>query len=163
MKTKTLYLIRHGKAEDHSFLKRDYERNLVQKGQDRAAFVAKKLSQQLLDNYTLVISSSANRALQTAEIFCAHIDYPIKSIQQEKEIYEAYYRDILQVINQVDDNIETVLVFGHNPGLSDLTNYLCDSYIDLNTSHVSKICLPEGFNFSEVSGGTCHLETVITE
>lgn len=163
MKTKTLYLIRHGKAEDHSFLKRDYERNLVQKGKERAEIVAKKLKQELVESKSLVISSSANRAIQTAEVFCKHIDYPITSIQQEKEIYEAYYREILKVINLIDDSIETVLIFGHNPGLSDLTNYLCDSFVDLKTSHVSKIRLPENFNFSEVSGGTCHLETVITE
>lgn len=163
MKTKTLYLIRHGKAEDHSFLKRDYERNIIAKGKERAEIVAKKLKQHLQINKTLVISSSANRAMQTAEIFCTQIDYPIKSVQQTKEIYEAYYRDILQVINKIDNTIETLLVFGHNPGLSDLTNYLCDSFVDLKTSHVSKISLLEGFNFSDVSGSTCNLETVITE
>lgn len=163
MSSKTLYLIRHGKAEDHTFLKRDYDRNLVDKGKERAELVANKLKQDLLENNTLVISSSANRALQTAEIFCVQIDYPINAIQVEKDIYEAYYQEILKVINQIPDDIDTVLVFGHNPGLSDMTNYLCDSYIDLKTSHVSKIILPAGFNFSEVSGSTCHLETVITE
>ncbi len=29
MGTKTLYLIRHAKAEEHSFLKKDFDRNLV--------------------------------------------------------------------------------------------------------------------------------------
>jgi phosphohistidine phosphatase len=163
MISKKIYLIRHGKAEDHSFLKRDYERNLVDKGKERAEIVAIKLNEQLQVNNTLVISSSVNRAIQTAEIFAAHINYPLESIQLEKGIYEAYHRDILQVINQVNDDIETILVFGHNPGLSELTNYLCGVYIDLKTSHVAKIILPEGFNFSEVSGGTCHLDAVITE
>src|SRR5690606_2801353 len=163
MKSKILYLIRHSKAEDHSFSKRDYDRNLVDKGKDRAAVVANKLKLHLNDNATVVISSSANRAKQTAEIFCEHIHYPVTSIHLVKEIYEAHYSDILPVINSLDDNIETVLVFWHNPGLSDLTNYLCYSYIDLKTAHAAKIILPEGFNFSDVSGGTCHLESGITE
>ena len=163
MITKTLYLIRHGKAEDFSFSNSDYDRNLVEKGKQRNKIVAEKLKKHLSNDNKLIISSSANRALQTAEIFAEYIDYPKYSIQQEKGMYEAYYKDILKVINAVSDNIETLLVFGHNPGLSDLCNYLCNSSIDLKTSHIAKIILPEGFNFSEASGSTCHLATVITE
>ncbi|MCA5006520.1 SixA phosphatase family protein [Sphingobacterium bovistauri] len=163
MSTRTLYLIRHGKAEDHSFSKRDYDRNLVDKGKVRSRLIGLKLKHQLTHNNTLLISSSANRALQTAEIFCDLLNYHTKDIQLEKSIYEAYFLEILKAINKVPNDIDTVLIFGHNPGLSDLTNYLCDSYIDLKTSHIAKIILPEGFNFSEVSGSTCQLETVITE
>lgn len=163
MATKILYLIRHGKAEDHSFLKKDYERNLVDKGQERSLLIANMLKQDLPANKTLVISSTAKRALQTAELFCHKLGYPIATIQLEKGIYEASHTEILKVINQVNAHIDTVLIFGHNPALSDLTNYLCNSYIDLKTSHVAKIILPESFSFNEVSGNTCQLETVITE
>ncbi|MGN0002417.1 MAG: SixA phosphatase family protein [Sphingobacterium composti] len=162
MKSKNLYLIRHGKAEDHSLLKRDYERNLVEKGRYKSLTIATKLKDDLSSNNLLIISSTANRALQTAEIFCQKIAYPIQDIQLEKSIYEAYHTEILKVINLVNNDIDNIIVVGHNPGLSDLANYLCESCINLNTSHVAKIILPEGFNFSEVSGGTCHLETVIT-
>lgn len=163
MPKKILYLIRHGKAEDHSFLKRDYGRNLVEKGINRSQIVAQKIKAQLSLEEILVISSSANRALQTAEVFGEILGYLKSEIQQERSIYEAYYTEILKVINKVDDNVNTFFIFGHNPGLSDLTNYLCNSYIDLKTSHAAKIILPEGFNFSEVSGSTCKLECVITE
>ncbi|WP_231561009.1 hypothetical protein [Sphingobacterium sp. T2] len=59
--------------------------------------------------------------------------------------------------------MDTLLVFGHNPGLSELTNYLCNSYIELKTAHAAKIILPEGFDFDTLSGGTADLETIITE
>ncbi|NGM72632.1 SixA phosphatase family protein [Sphingobacterium sp. SGL-16] len=163
MSNKILYLIRHGKAEDHSFLKRDYERNLVEKGINRSQIVAQKIKKQLSKEEILIVSSSANRALQTAEVFGEIVEYSKSEIQQESSIYEAYYTEILKVINKVDNKANTVFIFGHNPGLSDLTNYLCNSYIDLKTSHAAKIILPEGFNFSEVSGSTCQLEGVITE
>ncbi|MBD1429232.1 SixA phosphatase family protein [Sphingobacterium litopenaei] len=163
MPKKILYLIRHGKAEDHSFLRRDYERNLVEKGISRSQIVAQKIKKQLSKEEILVVSSSANRALQTAEVFGEILGYSKSEIQQERSIYEAYYTEILKVINKVDDNVNTLFILGHNPGLSDLTNYLCNSYIDLKTSHTAKIILPEGFNFSEVSGSTCQLESVITE
>ena len=163
MTVKKLFLIRHGKAEDYSFLKKDYDRNLIEKGQKHTTLIAQKLIAHLNSGKTQVVSSTANRALQTARIFCDVIHYPQQDIQLEKGIYEAYYSDILRVINTIPDDVEQVLVFGHNPGLSDLTNYLCHSYIDLKTSHAAEIILPENFNFSEISGGTCHLQTVITE
>lgn len=164
MGTKNLFLIRHAKAEEHSFFKKDYDRNIVEKGIDRANTIANKLKASIdKSQNTLIISSSANRALQTAQIFSAILGYPAHNIQLEKSIYEAHYKEILKVINKIPNDIETVLIFGHNPGLSDLTNYICDSYIDLKTSHISKIILPEDFNFSDISGSTCQLETVITE
>ena len=163
MLAKTLYLIRHGKAEEHSFLKRDYERDLVSKGIERGKIVANKIKAQLQASNLLVISSSANRALQTAEVFCEQLGFPQNDIQQTKKIYEAHYLDILEVINQVGNEIDTLLVFGHNPGLSYLTDYLCNVNTDLKTAHCAKIILPERFHFSDVSGGTCHLETVISE
>lgn len=163
MTVKKLFLIRHGKAEDYSFLKKDYDRNLIEKGQKRTALIAQKLIAHLSSGKTQVVSSTANRALQTAQLCCEVINYPQQHIQLEKGIYEAYYSDILRVINAIPDDVQNVLVFGHNPGLSDLTNYLCHSAIDLKTAHVAKIILAEGFNYQEISGGTCHLEAVITE
>lgn len=163
MTQRKLFLIRHGKAEDYSFGKPDYERNLIERGKERAKLIAQKLIPHLSQGKTRLISSTANRALQTAIIFSEILDYPVKEVQLEKSIYEAYYSDILRVINAIPDDVQNVLVFGHNPGLSDLTNYLCHSAIDLKTAHVAKIILAEGFNYQEISGGTCHLEAVITE
>lgn len=163
MGTKTLYLIRHAKAEEHSFLKKDFDRNLVDEGVQRANTVAVTLQGHLKEGSIRVISSTASRAKQTAEIFCNHIGYPIGNIQLEESLYEAYHRDILDVISRVSAAVDTLLVFGHNPGLSELTNYLCNSYIELKTAHAAKIILPEGFDFDTLSGGTADLETIITE
>lgn len=160
---KKLYIIRHAKAELHSFDKRDYDRDIIKKGEERATRIANELRDiiEITDN-TLVISSSANRAIQTADIFCSILGFPIETVQQEKSIYEAYFKDILQIINAVANDIDTLLVFGHNPGLSDLTNYICDSYIDLKTSHVACISLEEGLHFSELSSGTAHLNKILS-
>src|SRR5690606_41721411 len=120
MKTKTLYLIRHAKAEEHSFFKRDYDRNLTEKGKERAQQIAIQLAQQLvITPQTSVLSSSANRAIQTAELFCDIIGYPIDQIRQDKSIYEAHYSDILNAINGIPAEVDILLVFGHNPGRSE--------------------------------------------
>lgn len=164
MNKKTLYIIRHAKAELPTWDKKDFDRNIISKGKDRASGVADHLKTILsIDSSTAVLSSSANRAIQTAEIFCKVLGFPIQDIQQTREIYEAHHLDILRVINQTADHIDTLLVFGHNPGLSNLTNYICDSYIDLKTSHVAVIKLEEGIDFVSLSGGTGALLQVITE
>ncbi len=163
MKTKTLYLIRHAKAEEHSFSKPDHARNIVEKGKERADRIAKDLEKLFtLTPNILVISSTANRAIQTAALFCTTLQYPIEHIQKENSIYEAHFLDILTVINKTRDTVDSVLLFGHNPGLSDLTNYLCGTYINLNTSHVAIISLPDDFNFSELSEGTATLKEILS-
>lgn len=164
MNKKTLYIIRHAKAELPTWDKKDFDRNIIIKGIQRATEIASKLTPLLsINENTAVYASSANRAIQTAEIFCKVLGFPIQDIQQTREIYEAHHLDILRVINQTADHIDTLLVFGHNPGLSNLTNYICDSYIDLKTSHVAVIKLEEGIDFASLSGGTGALLQVITE
>lgn len=154
----TLYLIRHAKAEEHTFTKDDFDRDLQQKGIDRANKIANELKKSLhVDEKTLVISSSANRAIQTAEIFCSILGYPIDSIQETKDIYEAHFTDILKVINTVSNQYDKLLVFGHYPGLSNLTNYLSHSEIDLATSNVSILQLEGDLTFEMLGGGTANL------
>lgn len=160
---KKLYLVRHAKAEDHSFAKHDHERDIIDKGRLRATQIAQDLAKELtLTEHAKVIASTANRAKQTAELFCDILGYPAEKIQSTKSIYEAFYLDILRSINKVGGDVDTLLVFGHNPGLSDLTNYLTDSYIDLKTSHVAVITLEEGIDFAALSGSTAKLSHILT-
>ncbi len=163
MKRKTLYLIRHAKAEEHSFKKRDHDRNLIQQGKEKAERVAKELAgKSILTLDTIVISSTANRTIQTAILFCDTLQHPEADIQQEKSIYEAHFLDILTVINAVPDTADTVILFGHNPGLSDLTNYLCGTYVDLRPSDIAVIALPEDFSFAELSNGAATLKEILS-
>lgn len=155
---KTLYLIRHAKAEEHSFSKDDFYRDLQKKGRERAERIAQKLKDSLkIDEKTHVISSSANRAIQTAELFCEVLGYPQESIHQTRDIYEAHFMDILKVINSVPEEYDTLLIFGHNPGLSNLTNYLSHSEIELATSNVSILQLEGDLTFEMLGGGTANL------
>lgn len=162
MKKKFLYLIRHAKAEEYAYGKHDYNRDIIDKGKERVAKIMGELTMRFqLTDGTQVISSSANRAIQTAELFCNRLNYPLDEIQLEKSIYEAYYLDILHVINKVSEEVDALLVFGHNPGLSDLTNYLCNTCIDLKTSNVAIIELEQGIDFRALSGGTATLKEVL--
>ncbi len=164
MSNKKLYIIRHAKAEIPTWEKKDFDRNIMDKGAARSQYISNKLKDILtIDDNTAVISSTANRAIQTAHIFCTSLDFPLQHILQTRAIYEAYYLDILNIINEIPDHIDKLVLFGHNPGLSDLTNYICNSYIELKTSHCAVITLEEGIDFASLSGGTGTLIQTITE
>ncbi|WP_037499286.1 SixA phosphatase family protein [Sphingobacterium deserti] len=165
MDSKKLYIIRHGKAEEHSFSKEDFNRDLVEKGIARSLAVAEKIKTKIspIDKRTLIISSTANRAAQTARIFAQSLGYPEEEIVWEPTIYEAHYLHILKRLNQVSANYDRVLLFGHNPGLSDLIDYIANEYINLKTSYAACLTLEEGLDYSTLSANTARLEHVIEE
>lgn len=162
--------MRHGKAEDPDFTKRDFDRNLVNRGQEDANQIGKALWSSFDDRQKAtireansrvkLISSTANRAIQTAELVANVFEFPSDRIQREIEIYEAYHLDILKVINRVPDEVETVFIFGHNPGLSMLVNYLTDQHVDLKTANAAHLILNEEFTFAELSEQTATLQHV---
>lgn len=158
-----LYIIRHAKAEDHGLKKNDFDRDLIDKGRQRAKVNAERLKQEIqtIDERTLVISSTASRAAETAEIFCTILEYPLSKIQWEPNIYEAHYLIILKRINDVSSQYNRLLLFGHNPGLSDLISYISDEYVNLKTSHVGCLELEDGINFSILSANTSNFKKLI--
>ncbi|HIY76625.1 MAG TPA: histidine phosphatase family protein [Candidatus Sphingobacterium stercorigallinarum] len=159
---RTLYLVRHAKAEPHSLSKSDFYRNLMSNGIERARRIADHLQAMIhIDKKTLAITSPANRAVQTADIFCEALHYPVTSLTQDNSIYEAHFMDLLGVINRVPESYERLLLFGHNPGLSALVNYLSHADIRLATSNVAIIQFEDDLAFSMVSGGTGQLVDVL--
>lgn len=161
MDKKNLYIIRHAKAEQ-SLTKDDFDRVLIDKGLERAQRISYQLALNIqADHHTLCISSTALRALGTAEIFIKSIKYPQTGLILEPNLYEATYLDILKVINQIPSNINTVFVFGHNPGLSDFVEYVSNKSVLLKTSHVAHLLLDEGIDFSSLSYNSASLMSTI--
>lgn len=162
MKTKQIYIIRHAKAEEHSFAKPDYPRRLIAKGKNKAHRIANELAQDLYEmENTRMISSTADRAYETAEIFAEVLGIEKQNIQLEKSIYEASTDTLLKIVNKAPEKIDNLVLVGHNPGLSHLCSYICETYINLKTSEVAIIELPVGFNFAMVSSGIGILKRII--
>ena len=86
--SKKLYIIRHAKAETIPGIN-DFDRALTSDGIQHAKQVAAKLATKLtLDENSIVISSPANRALQTTRIFLDVMGASSFDIQIEETIYE---------------------------------------------------------------------------
>ena len=120
---KTLIIIRHGKAGlEHPGLK-DYHRPLVQEGVDSAFSVAIELTSRNIQP-DLFLSSPAVRTLDTAIIIATNLAFPLDRIATESSIYEAHISELLKALSVIPNENETVLFFGHNPGLTNLINQL---------------------------------------
>ncbi len=125
---KTLYLVRHAKSSGDEPFQSDSERTLNTRGQTDAPIMAKLLRGKNV-NPDLIISSPAARALLTAEIFAEGLKYPAKNILTDERIYEATMRELTSVTQSIDDRNKTVIMFGHNPGLSNFANLLGSEYL----------------------------------
>ena len=126
---KKLYLIRHAKSSWSNPGLPDIERPLNKRGKRDAPFMGK-----LLNNVgvrpDVIITSQAKRAYRTAKTIAKEIDFPIKNIVKNNLIYEADTREFISVLKSIPDNADIAMLFGHNPGLTIVNNYLTDKYID---------------------------------
>ncbi len=123
--SKRLILVRHGKS-DHRQDIHDFDRPLNHRGHKNAVEMAERLQVKNLIP-ELLVSSPALRALTTAGHFAETWTTPVSAIQKKESIYEANTTALLQVVNQLDNQFNKIALFGHNPGFTDLANYLSDS------------------------------------
>lgn len=125
---KTIFIIRHAKSSWDDPSLRDIDRPLNKRGLRDAPFMAKLLAAKGLEIDRL-ISSPANRAYTTATYFAEALGVKPSEIQQVAEIYEAYPQQILDLVQQLPDDLQTVLLFGHNPTFTSFVNQFTTNYL----------------------------------
>jgi phosphohistidine phosphatase len=120
---KTLTIVRHAKSSwDHPGLN-DRERPLNKRGEHDAPLMGQRVMEHGI-RPSLIISSPATRAWETARIIAAAISYPLEFLQREKSLYHASVDTLLNVIVAQDSGFNSLMIVGHNPGLTDFANYL---------------------------------------
>jgi len=124
-----LYIIRHGKSSwDNPHLE-DPSRPLSARGERDAPMMANRLKLAGIKP-DHIISSPALRARHTAELMSEVIEFPMKQIKFDWEVYDASTDGLLQIINRIESRFSMVFLYGHNPGLTYLTNALTGVTID---------------------------------
>jgi phosphohistidine phosphatase len=126
---KRLYLIRHAKSSWADPDLDDFERPLNDRGQREAPMMGQRLKQANVQPDG-ILASPAKRALKTAKMLAAELDFPKERIMTAQSIYDAGVSDLLKVIRQIEDALQRMLFIGHNPGLTDLANYLTNVRLD---------------------------------
>ena len=122
-------LLRHGKAHPPRDGQPDRERELNSRGEHDAPVMARRLRENGA-RPSLIITSPAARALQTARLFAAEIGYPLEFLQREADLYLAAPDEILAVLGRQDDTFRDIVVCGHNPGLTEFANRHSNARID---------------------------------
>jgi phosphohistidine phosphatase len=118
---KTLYLMRHAKASWEEPGVADIDRPLIPKGVKKTALVVDYLLKRdtVID---LMLSSPALRAFETAKIVAEGLNYPAGKIRTERKIYDTYYDRILDLIYGTSNDLNSLMIFGHNPTITNLAN-----------------------------------------
>ena len=126
---KTLLIIRHAKS-DQSFFGNDFERPLNERGKKDAPEMAKRLLDRDI-NIDAFVASPAKRAKRTAELFCETYKQNTGDIVFISALYHAPAREFYEVIKTLDDKLDTIAIFAHNPGISYFVNELInDTRVD---------------------------------
>ncbi len=132
---KTIFLMRHGKSED-GYDKTDFERDLHPKGEKKTLKIARFLLEQHYKPQK-IITSAAYRTIQTAKIMSKVLGIPDSDIIETKQLYLASADEMLSYIYGIDDSINSIMMVGHNHGISDLASYLSHSDLEwMSTSAV---------------------------
>lgn len=112
-------LMRHGHAAEAAD---DFSRSLSSLGVSQARAAGGELAAEGLE-LDLVLTSSAPRALATAECVAAACRYA-GSIRAERSLYLAPEHHYARTLRELPAEIVNVLLVGHNPGLSALARQL---------------------------------------
>lgn len=134
---KTLFLIRHAKSSRDDPALSDKERPLNDRGMRDSPMMGERLAKQDLKP-DLILSSPALRALATAEIFAKKLDYKVKDIVVDERLYAAAPNDLLEVIRELGEKPKRVMLFGHNPELTELAHRLSSTITDMPTCAVAE-------------------------
>jgi len=126
---KTLVIVRHAKSSWDDLSLSDHQRPLSKRGLRDAPIMGTRLADwgPPVDR---VISSSAVRALSTAELITQEMGLPWDEIQIEDALYHATEEEMLDLINEQEDYLDGLMLFGHNPGMTYLVMNLSDIEID---------------------------------
>jgi phosphohistidine phosphatase len=116
---KELLLVRHAKSSwDDPYLD-DHDRPLNERGLRNAPEMGKRLQEWSI-RPDVWISSTALRAITTAESMAEEIGFPPDQIQRSKDLYHASATELQEFIAELDDRIGCAILFGHNPGMTSL-------------------------------------------
>jgi phosphohistidine phosphatase len=126
---KNLLIIRHAKSSWDNITQQDFDRPLNDRGNRDAPVMAKRLLKRDI-NIDAFVSSPANRALSTATYFAEAYEKKQKHILQVEILYHAEVNTFYKVVNSLDDDLKTVAIFSHNPGITEFVNSLTTSRID---------------------------------
>ena len=123
---KYVLLLRHAKSSWKDTSLPDHDRPLNKRGKRTAPVMGQRLA--IKDHLPEhIVSSTAERTLDTANKVASKISYSLKAIETKEVLFHAWPNGIGRVISQCDNSINKLMVVGHNPGMTMFANQLLKS------------------------------------
>jgi len=138
MSGRTLILLRHAKS-DWSGDEPDISRPLAKRGRRQAPDAGRWLNENI-DSLDLAVVSPAARARSTWDLVSAALDVPPQT-RVDDRVYAASDSQLLGVVQELSDDLETVVLVGHNPGIEDLVSLLTGEGVPMPTSATAVIAV----------------------
>lgn len=127
--SKTLVLVRHGKSSwDHPNLK-DFDRPLKSRATKDAMLVSEAFKKVNTKQF-YAFSSGANRAITTAKMLTKQLGANIIMLKEHQDLYTFSPSDLLQIIKLSSNDINNLMLFGHNPAITDIANQLGNHFFE---------------------------------
>ena len=155
-----LTLVRHAKSSWKCAGLDDFHRPLNRRGLSDAVMMPAQISKRIAAPQ-LLVSSAAVRAVQTAQAVFEH--YQSDSMEQviDAALYLASAPDIIAYLAANARDVRHAFVVAHNPGLTDLYNYLVPDSIDnLPTFAVADLELTAS-GWRQVVAGCAHVRCLL--
>lgn len=120
---RTIVLLRHAKADWPSVA--DHERPLAERGHQDASAVGRHLAD-LGIGPDLALCSTSVRTRDTWKLAAHEMPHRPKTVYEER-LYEASLGELLALFAETSDEVGTLLVVGHNPGMHAAADALAGS------------------------------------
>lgn len=151
MSEHTLILLRHGKS-DWSGDDADLARPLADRGRRQAQEAGRWLAANI-DRIDLAVVSPATRARATWDLVSAELEAPPQT-RIDDRVYTTSASALLGVVQELPDDVDTVVIVGHNPGIENLVSLLTGESVPMPTSALAVIAVPVSWSTAGHSPAT---------
>lgn len=130
---KKLYLLRHAKSSWEDSYLEDFHRPLNNRGKNQIKVMKDFISKNKIEP-ELILCSTASRTILTYNgIFSGN-----ETIFMDN-LYHATSQEIMDIIKNVDKDINSLLIIGHNPGLNEFASELVGYQSNIQTCSLLEI------------------------
>lgn len=133
---KKIFIVRHAKSSRDPEYLIDFDRPIIQKGMERATRISKKLKD-TGEIPWVILSSSARRAKETANIFSENLG-GVKIVLRD-ELY-SNPNAIFEIMSGMEyHDCDSIMIVGHNPDMEDFIYEITGLNVEMTTSSVCLI------------------------
>lgn len=125
---KNIVFIRHAKSS-WEFPLDDRDRPIKSRGYRDIRLISEEFANSIIIP-DAIFCSPARRAKETALNFLKFSNYPHKNLQFQEDLYDFSGSLVERFIKSLPDTYETVMIFGHNFALTELTNRYGNRFLD---------------------------------